>query len=235
MKVQDHKLISRFSGFSLFCAFVLLLLVALSSPVIQPIYLLNVHTNETTTRPVSELRFGVWGACALSAENLKTVCLGPQLGYTAPRELLQLLQYPPEIADSIKRNLTITLILHPISTVLAFLTMLFSLRLATHGWATFVLVVAAVAGITSIVALAVDIALVVSVRNHASFTRGQQGNALQVDFGNAVWMTLAAVGLVWTSVILVAARVCYCCGIGQHDDFGHNPTSHRHYRYSSVY
>lgn len=112
--------------------------------------------------------------------------------------------------------------------------MIFSFQLAVHGWATFVLVIAALVGIASIGAFAVDLALVVHARNRLSFMLSQESSGLHVEYGNAVWMTLAGVGCVWTSIVLLAARVCYCRGIGQHDDFGH-ATGHRHYRYSPVY
>ena len=129
-------------------------------------------------------------------------------------ELLGLLQYSPDIASSIRRSPTVTLILHPISACLTFLAMIFSFRLAVHGWAAFVLVIAVLAGITSTGAFALDLALVVHARNQLSFMLSQESSGLHVEYGNAVWMTLAGVGCVWASIVLLAARVCYCCGIG---------------------
>lgn len=51
----------------LFVAFVLLLLVALSMPIIKPVYLLSLVSTTPdleATSIATEVRFGVWGYCA---------------------------------------------------------------------------------------------------------------------------------------------------------------------------
>jgi hypothetical protein len=52
--------------FFLFGAFLLFLLVALSLPIIKPIYVLEISANiaEIETSVATQLRFGVWGFCA---------------------------------------------------------------------------------------------------------------------------------------------------------------------------
>ena len=52
----------------MFIAFVLMLLVALSLPIIKPVFLLSVVATTVSELPetnlATELRFGVWGFCA---------------------------------------------------------------------------------------------------------------------------------------------------------------------------
>lgn len=53
--------------FLLLCAFILFLLVALSLPIIKPIYLLQldgiITNNQPETSIGTQVRFGVWGLC----------------------------------------------------------------------------------------------------------------------------------------------------------------------------
>lgn len=62
-----YRLISTISFLCLLGAFILMLLVALSLPIIKAIYLLEVQavtTDQPATSIATELRFGVWGVCA---------------------------------------------------------------------------------------------------------------------------------------------------------------------------
>ena len=56
------------TGFCLFAAFLLFLLVALSSPIIKSIYVLQLQAKTSSVLPETSLgtriRFGVWGFCA---------------------------------------------------------------------------------------------------------------------------------------------------------------------------
>ena len=61
-----HRFTSIASVVALLGAFILVLLVALSLPIIKSIYLLTLKAKTTgpSTSIVTELRFGVWGVCA---------------------------------------------------------------------------------------------------------------------------------------------------------------------------
>ena len=67
--LRRYRVVSVLSAFFLFVAFLLLLLVALSLPVIKPIYLLSLQSTTSLAAQslsvASELRFGVWGVCAV--------------------------------------------------------------------------------------------------------------------------------------------------------------------------
>jgi hypothetical protein len=60
-----HRRTSIFTAFILFAAFILLLLVALSLPIIKSIYLLELAANDIDGLSVvgTSVRFGVWGFC----------------------------------------------------------------------------------------------------------------------------------------------------------------------------
>ena len=72
---DDHYLYLRhrnrrhatFTAFCLFTAFILFLFIALSLPIIKPVYLLQINGHPSSSLPETsigtELRFGVWGFC----------------------------------------------------------------------------------------------------------------------------------------------------------------------------
>lgn len=62
-----HPCSTFLSVLLLFTAFLLFLLVSLSLPIIKPIYLFSVRSTTRTANLslAQELRFGVWGACAV--------------------------------------------------------------------------------------------------------------------------------------------------------------------------
>jgi SUR7/PalI family len=139
------------------------------------------------------------------------ICIGPQLGYDIPPEFARYLTYPPEVIQAVQGSLTLILVLHPICTALVFLSALSSLCLGSHAWSIIVLIISVIAGVIASVSLAIDIALVVTVRDYLAQI---QGITLVVEFGNLVWMAVAGVILVWLAIMLLSARVCYCCGVG---------------------
>ena len=61
-----YRTVSSIVIFLLLAAFVPLLLVAISLPILKPIYILALQTTAQvqTTTVATELRFGVWGVCA---------------------------------------------------------------------------------------------------------------------------------------------------------------------------
>ena len=65
---KRHRFLLIGIAFFLFVAFLLQLLVALSLPIIKPVYLLSLEavtaSNFIPTSVATEIRFGVWGICA---------------------------------------------------------------------------------------------------------------------------------------------------------------------------
>jgi hypothetical protein len=66
--------LATLAPFLLFAAFVLLLLVSLSAPIIDSIYLFRLSA--TTAGAQSNVNFGVWGYCAGA---VKTACVPSSL------------------------------------------------------------------------------------------------------------------------------------------------------------
>jgi len=223
-----HKLVSTVSAILLVGAFVLLLLVAISLPILKPVYLLSVKstvTGEVPTSIATELRFGVWGLCATSVLNQPTwftnngVCYGPMLGYNIPSDLTTLAGVSPLLVQAVEQTLLVILVLHPVAAGFSFIGFIFSFFLGPHRIAIFALVVTILAAIVGSVVLAIDLALVILVRNKII---DQIPYHFQVIFGPGTWMVLAAVVMTWLAVILLSARACYCCGVRKHHDHHHD-------------
>ena len=66
--LHRHRALSIATAGLLLTEFVLFLIVALSLPVVKPVYILGVNAHVQPGQPVTsvaiKLRFGVWGLCA---------------------------------------------------------------------------------------------------------------------------------------------------------------------------
>lgn len=235
MRLKDHKPLTRYrviSGLSCFvlvCSFILFLLVGLSLPVIKPVYLLVFRSKVAQGIPTSiatDLKFGVWGLCASSALKENALCIGPQLGYEIPETVVALTGFPTSIIQAVQQGLIAVLVLHPIAAGLVFLAMFASLFLGSHGFSIFVLVLTILAALVSTIVLGVDLGLVLTAKNRVAELNQF---SLEILFGNAVWMMVVSVILVWVAVILLSARACYCCGVRRHHHHDHHHEHHDRY------
>jgi len=193
------------------------LLVALSSPIIKPIYILKVtaipNPNEPQTTIATYLYFGVYGFCASSVfdgPDQFDECIGPQIGYTIPSNLISLTGLDPSIVQIVLQGLFVILVLHPISAGLSFITFLNSLFLGSHAVSISALFFAIVTALVSTVVFVIDLVIVVVAKSRIGEITVAH---LAVDFGNAIWLMLVGVILTWTAVVLLSARACYCCGV----------------------
>jgi len=222
---EHHRPLTRFRIISVtsfvmhLTAFLLLLLVGLSMPIIKPIDLIKLQAdtrNQPPTSIVTELRFGVWGVCASSVlDTGYGECTKARLGYTIPTEYLNAIGLSTALADAIMTSLLIVLILHLIAAIFAFLAFIVSLFLASQVAAIIGLILSIITGILSTLMLGVDLGLVLIVRNKVEeFTNG----GFVVQWGNGVWMVLVAAILTWIGVIFLSARTCYCFGVRRKDD-----------------
>jgi hypothetical protein len=114
----------------------------------------------------------------------------------------------PVLAQALEHSLLVVLILHPIAAGLSFFGFLFSLFLGPHSIAIFTLIIALLTGIVGTVVFAIDLALVITVKNEIA----DLGDFV-LEWGNGVWMVLAAVVATWLAVIFLSTRACYCCGV----------------------
>ncbi|KAI0067664.1 hypothetical protein BV25DRAFT_847757 [Artomyces pyxidatus] len=225
---RRHVQHATFTGFLLFSAFLLFLLVGLSLPIIKPIYLLQLNAipeaNEPVTSIGTEVRFGVWGFCVTSALNPPTIftnsgdCFGPQLGYTISPDVISLLTSDTTDVEIVLKALTVLLVLHPVASGLSLLTVLpIALTCCVFHPAPWIisLILCIITAIISSLVLAVDLALVIVARDRLKDLTVAH---LTADWGNGVWMVVVAVALTWSCVVLVSARVCRCCGYGRKYD-----------------
>lgn len=205
----------------LLTAFILLLLVALSVPITRSVYLLKVtaalNPGQPSTDIASILRFGCWGVCARNLYNGVEDCLGPQVGYKIPPELLNLLKLPAAIGQILIQAVVVILILHPIAAGLSLIAFLNSLFLGSHGVAISALVWSLLTAQLSTIVFVVDLVIVLVAKSKIKDISGSVGHNLSVTWGNGVWMMLVAVIFTWTAVILLSARSCYCCGVSRKD------------------
>ncbi|KAF6765112.1 actin cortical patch SUR7/pH-response regulator pali [Ephemerocybe angulata] len=218
--------LANFAPFLFFSAFVLLLLVTLSAPIIDPIYLFRLSTSVGTTGASGKggINFGVFGYCI---SDLSTTIVGidktsngrcskPRLGYTLDSNVSRVLG-TSGITDVIGRVTTAVFILNPIATGLAFIAFFFSLFMLRKGangtarlpsFLTFgVGVLAALAATAAFVG---NIVIVAIVRRRI---RDDAGGAVNMTWGNGVWMTLAAMVALWLALI---GAMCGICGFGGH-------------------
>lgn len=211
--LQAHLAISLFNLLIHLTSFLLFLLVGLSLPIIKSIYIIDVaayHSIDPVSDAATELRFGVWGTCAYSPLNTSQ-CIGPQLGYTVPGYILTDAGISSSTADLALGGLLVLLVLHLVCAGLSTVVFGLSMFLHDHNVALAALIITIVCAALGTVVFAADLAIVLVVKSKINTLFS--GASFTVNFGNAVWMILAAVVITWIAVGLLSARVCYCCGV----------------------
>ncbi|KIY46059.1 hypothetical protein FISHEDRAFT_75905 [Fistulina hepatica ATCC 64428] len=218
--LAEYRLISVLALFCSLATFVLLLLVALSLPIIKPVYLVKVTSSYTnsSSEAATELRFGVWGVCGYSIYDEPSLysdeggdCYGPKLGYSVPSYISEDIGIDDDITKYVLDGLFIVLVLHPVAAGLAFISLLASLFLASHAVAIVALLLTTISALLTTLVMATDIAIVLLVRK--GIAAELTSFSLSVSFGNAVWMVVVSAVIKWIAVVLFSARSCYCCGV----------------------
>lgn len=211
--LQRHRYVGLASFTILFTAFVLSLLVGLSLPIIRSVYLVKIAAVDSVnpaSNVATSLLFGVRGVCGLSALGTGE-CYGPHLGYTIPSDILSLVGLSQSVATIAEKTILVLLILHLVSAGLSTIVFVLSLYLHSHPAAIIALITAIVTALVSSLVFAVDVVLVVLIRNHINSLL--LGARFGVVFGNGVWMILASVVTTWIAVVILSARACYCFGV----------------------
>ncbi|KAI5829202.1 hypothetical protein K523DRAFT_242716 [Schizophyllum commune Tattone D] len=183
-----------------FPAFILLLLVSLSTPIIKSIHLFSV-TSELSTNVFGAdvgvsgyANFGVWGYCTSNIE----------------------ISGVSDLQDTISKVTTAALVLHPIACGLTFLAFLVSVLMVCRGrdgparlpsicsllWGIF-------AAVLTTAVFLIDIIFVAIVRNKV---RDKSDDQVDLHFDAAIWMVLAAAVALWISLIGGCCGVCACGG-----------------------
>ncbi|KAF5321002.1 hypothetical protein D9619_001645 [Psilocybe cf. subviscida] len=226
-----HPYSTFLSVLLLFTAFLLFLLVSLSLPIIKPIYLFSVRSTTRTANLslAQELRFGVWGACAVSALNQPSLlnnhapCIGPARDFTVPPSIANLVGVPPAVLSAVSSALFVVLALHPVVTGISFLNFITAWFISSHAFAIFALVISIVNALAGTVTLAIDLAIVL-------VARAQHKKSNNLDFelviGNGLWMMVAALACVWVAVVVISSRACLCFGSSHHHTHYSSDTNH---------
>ncbi|KAI0636834.1 hypothetical protein C8Q77DRAFT_527199 [Trametes polyzona] len=193
-------MLAAVTPFFLFVAFLLLLLVSLSLPIIKSIFLFQLTANSAASildsSASGQARFGVWGYCT-STITVEVIgvdhetagqCSSPHLGYQFDSTVANAL-HVSGFSDTISRTLSAVLVLHPIACALAFLALLASLFITMIATIIFLL----------------DVIFVAVVRNKIN---DESHGVLKAGWGNAVWMTLGATIALWGAIVSDCAGLC---------------------------
>jgi len=204
--------------FLFFIAFLLMLLVTLSVPILKSIYVFDISAfvsvgSGVLSASASEIvKFGIFGWCssALSANVLSfsvdepAQCSKRHLGFTVSPELQKVLSTINEqdLVDVIQKALSVVLILHPIACGIAFLALVFSLlallRHHTRAWDLLATLVGVLAAFLTTVIFIIDIVFVLIAKS--KLHQKTEGHA-SVSWGNAVWLTLVAAICAWIACV----------------------------------
>jgi hypothetical protein len=207
-----------------FAAFLLLLLVTLSVPIIKDIYLFRLAANYSNSfvssaSATGNVKFGIWGYCTQGikgsafgiTKSVANECSPKKLGYSIDGRVSELLGVD-RFVNITSKALTAVLVLHPIACGLAFIALILSFIMArpTSGTTRFsslmTLLASLLAAVLTTAIFVIDVVLVAVVRHHV---RDQSDNNVTAKYGNGVWMVLGAMIALWLAIITAT------CGIFQ--------------------
>ncbi|EDR09461.1 uncharacterized protein LACBIDRAFT_319082 [Laccaria bicolor S238N-H82] len=184
----------------LVCALVLSFLVSISLPYLPALDIVRVHfasgalQDGGSAQGIQELRFGVWTACYDDTHGDRT-CLPTRHGYSVP-----ITNQEKTRSVNIGSSWTRGLAVHPVATAVTFIALILSL--STHITVTLIAsLVAFLAALLTLIAFAIDIALLV-------FVRHEMGNLLigaHTITGPGFWLTFASFIL----LLLAGCTVCF--------------------------
>ncbi|RFU73190.1 hypothetical protein TARUN_9065 [Trichoderma arundinaceum] len=184
----------------LLAATALLIVVSVTSPVVNDLSILKINFSGSTS--VDRITYGTFGYCIINS-NGRDDCIDAHVGYDPTAALGQVVSFSRSDRDG-ARILTRVLILHPIAAGLTFLA--FLLCLGTSFLGSFVAsLFSALAFIATIIAMACDFAGFQIIK-HAVNTRGP--SQLDARWGPAVWCILVAAVLTLVATILVFVTCC---------------------------
>ena len=150
---------------------------------------------------------------AFDGPNDSGFCIGPQLGYNIPQDVLNQVSKAganPDTVGMILHALIVLLVLHPVAAILAFITFINSLFLGRRAVAIFALIFSVLTTLVSTLTAAINLAVAIIAEDHVkNLTIGN----FNVTWGNGIWMALVAAILTWIAAVLLSARACYCCGV----------------------
>ncbi|CCL98432.1 uncharacterized protein FIBRA_00429 [Fibroporia radiculosa] len=208
--LYKSKMLAALTSLLLLAAFILLLLVSLSVPIIKSIFLFHLTAHPASSvsgvSPSGNAWFGVWGYCvspvdvSILGTNIGTTaqCSSPQLGYDLNNSILSALQVSGINLSSgtISRAVTALLVLHPIACGLAFLTWVISLFMIrrrpdggiSRSASICTLTIGFLSMLVTTVAFLADVIFVAVVRDRV---QNESNGILTLTWGNAVRVILS--------------------------------------------
>lgn len=206
----------------LFISSLLLLLVTISSPVINSLGLLRVELGNSTKAHDYTIVFGTFGYCTLNAlsvfltlhpllsltelirPNNHDACTGRHIGYE-PAALMSRVDNTDfsSISGGTSDAFTRIMILHPIACGVTFIAFLISIAGGIIGSLLGALT-AFVAWILTIIVLATDFTLFGVVRNHVNHDRTDS----KARFGSAIWMLTASFMMIGLAMGILLFTYC---------------------------
>ncbi|KAK5987227.1 hypothetical protein PT974_11351 [Cladobotryum mycophilum] len=187
----------------LLAATALLIVVSITSPVVNNLSLMKVDLNGQNTIG-DRVTFGTFGYCILGV-NGRDACTGSHIGYEPTNVISQIdnVSFSNADHDSTK-ILTKVFVLHPVAAGLSFLAFLLCLGTSIIG--SFIAsVFSLLAFVATIIALACDFATFAIIK-HAVNTRSS--TASEASWGTGVWCVVAAAACTLVASLLVFVTCC---------------------------
>jgi len=196
-----------------FVAFLLLLLVSLSVPIIKSIYLLQLGATVSVGSGIfsasaqAAVNFGVFGWCSTAVnvavatfhESEPAECSPKHLGYSVSPQIEQILSSidANDLSDVITRSLTFVLVLHPVACALAFLGFLLTIISAVRPHRIASALATAIGLLASVITTLVFIIDIVLTGVAKSRIHSKTSGKGYAKFGDAQWLVLVSAILLW--------------------------------------
>ncbi|ODO04922.1 hypothetical protein I350_05532 [Cryptococcus amylolentus CBS 6273] len=189
-------------------AFILLLLVTLSVPIIKSIYLLRINGSISLglASGKASVDAGVLGLCYTGAE---ASCNSPELGYSVFDNpiIAIIIDNNSDLSHTTLKNLTKALVLNPIACGLAGLalfTALFAWLCASRVFEIITFFTVCLASLIAWLAFALDLAIPLVARHKIN---DDDDSILSASLGNAMWLALVGAILLTLSICLAGCGV----------------------------
>jgi len=196
-----------------FCAF---LLVALSLPIIKPIWLYTIRADPTTGQPMTsvatDIKFGVWGFCThslLDGTDSYGTCFGPEIGFAGISLLDPQIMNSNKLVSTGVKLITIFLLLHPICALFSLATSFTSLFLESWKMRITTVTTGAFTCFFVSIVTAFDLTLISLAKKEMATVRnimigiGSSGFNVTVEWGVGPWLMVGGVGLSYVGLLML--------------------------------
>lgn len=196
-------------SFLLFAATILLLVVTISSPVVDNISMLKVDLGNATSEHQSAITFGTFGWCTVGTASGHDACSPKKVGYN-PAAIIANADGTDNFSNASEdstKALTRVMVLHPVATGISFIAFLLAVGAGVVG--SFLgSLVSLLAFIITAIVLITDFVLFHLVKKHVN----DDGSGSKASYGVGLWLILAAgicllLGAIITFVTCCSSRL----------------------------